>query len=583
MECYLVVLETSGNQAYVFATNKLKENVGASELTRRAGTEWVLEAVARQTGRQSLYRDDPVEQKKVLINPALNPHIETEGAMVEVVEAISGKAILLVKDEKAAKAIVQHVTQKALDEAPGIDVKGAVAGFEWNEPGSVAKGLKKAYRRYEELRTSMHGPESRFLRLPFVAECASSGMPAAGVDKDGVPVSLQTVAKREPAKDVHDAVSRQWAPEGWTFAYNLDKADWMAVVHADGNGLGQVFMNFENYCGSPIPVDNRKYVDTLRRFSCAVDVCTHKAFKEAVNSIVDIAAKVPQDKMGPRNVLPLRPLVLGGDDMTVACDAQLVMSFVKKYLEQFEVETACDEDTKAVAARMTHGDMANAWLSAGAGIAIVKSHYPFYAAYNLAEELASRAKNVVKEVMRHPNGGIWPCSTVDFHVLHDSSATELDEIRRKLRVDDGVTLLYGTPYVITPSANFEQAPLETEQKAWLGLHAWGRLTMRADVLREKDEDGRRILPNSQIHELRASLFKGRGTADAALQLIEHRYAEAKISKLLEKPTTEGEHTLFALDRKDTYVTLLLDAMEAEAFLPTENDNKTKGASNDQAQ
>src|SRR4051812_39573274 len=127
---YVVLLETSGNQRYIFATNKLRENVGASELTYRAGTRYVLDAIASalQSGaRRSLWDDSPHVLRANLVDRGLNPAIEQEGNAVEVVVATSGKAILLVEGEGFGRRIVEHATRRALLEAPGLDLRGVVA------------------------------------------------------------------------------------------------------------------------------------------------------------------------------------------------------------------------------------------------------------------------------------------------------------------------------------------------------------------------------------------------------------------------------------------------------------------------
>ena len=48
---YLINLETSGNQAYIFASNKLRNITGASELLYRVGTKYVECALKRVSGR----------------------------------------------------------------------------------------------------------------------------------------------------------------------------------------------------------------------------------------------------------------------------------------------------------------------------------------------------------------------------------------------------------------------------------------------------------------------------------------------------------------------------------------------------
>jgi hypothetical protein len=65
-------------------------------------------------------------------------------------------------------------------------------------------------------------------------------------------------------------------------------------------------------------------------------------------------------------------------------------------------------------------------LFARAGIAVVKSHYPFARAYALAEELAASAKKFIREKQIDNN-----ISAIDWHFAVSGLVLGLDEIRKR--------------------------------------------------------------------------------------------------------------------------------------------------------
>jgi hypothetical protein len=569
---YLVLIETSGNQNYIFSTNKLKENVGASDLTYLAGTHWVLDAVHQVGGSalNSLWRtNDELRQK--LLDRKLNPPIAPGNSVkVEVILAASGKAMLLTQDRDTAKRLIQLVTHRALREAPGLDICGVISKeFDW-EADDLGQINRQMHQQFEVVRSSRPSPSLRFLRLPIVADCATSGFPAAEVDFCTQPPALRSkasVVKRQKKQNSDGRIGNLLREETFDFAKSIDLLDsevegenekprWLSVIHADGNGLGEIFLNFSQYIQTLELTDenpNRNYINYLRKFSLALDVCTENAFLTALKVI----------PVQDNNILPLVPLVLGGDDLTVICDGQSALQFTRQFLIEFEDQTSLRDEAHydGVIPKIAQAALKTDRLSACAGVAIIKPHFPFSLSYELAEALTKSAKQV-KEIVTNSDGRPYPCSALDFHILYDSSGVDLAQIRQKLIRDQQQTKLYARPYVVTLEAKLPES--EARNLAWVKLHRWEDFERRVQALASQDEEGRRRLPNSQMHDLRSGLMLGKELADARYRLIRDRYLDQQIALL------DGDAgSLFVKETvggSTTYITGFWDAIDAVDFL-----------------
>lgn len=580
LDPYLVIIETSSNQDYIFSTNKLKENIGASELTYRSGTQWVLGAIASHTGQRGFeVWQDAAQLRQILLNPAKNPPIEDSDQGVEILTAASGKALFLTKTQDIAQSIIQAVTRQALVKAPGLTIAGVYkkVGVLGNG-GALAKAIREVHQEFETKRSHFPSPENRFLRLPIVAECASSGLPASALVQEGsrkrsisqpnhakwsfarkAKVRLEKLDARL-ARQIDQLVSEEKESDQGSAASSgnrllkedatSDPRSWLGIVHADGNGLGKIFLNFEKYLGSD--TSDRSYINTYRKFSLALDECTEAAFRQAL-------AVFPADEKD--GAVPVVPLILGGDDLTVVCDGHYALEFTREFLQAFEQQTKNHEGIAPIAkAAFGVGQ-----LSACAGVAIVKRHFPFSVAYSLAAELIRSAKQVKQQLTCAPTDKIsadtpFPCSALDFHILYDTTGVDLEAIQDKL-TPEPQTRLYNRPYIVSDLAQLQQA----EGYAWATLHAWETLSQRVQWLKQGKDLGDRKdqMSSSQYHLLRDALFRGKDAADAQYGLIHQRYDLAKFAE------SENRGSLFHTttdDSGEVFVTSFLDALEALDFL-----------------
>ncbi|TWT63730.1 Cas10/Cmr2 second palm domain-containing protein [Rubinisphaera italica] len=591
---HLILIETSGNQRHIFETNKLAENVGASEQIFRLGTDEVLKVAREVGGLTDLMSLEDVNDL------AKNPPLENSDKNCEAWYVSSGKAMLFVREFSLAREIVQAITLKAHLDYPGVVVRGAIVRVECDDDPKravlqLAEAVKKVHDKLEAKRSQLAPNECRFQRLPIVAECQMSGLPAGGIVK--VPgetiVSTIVAAKRG---GFHKSTQHKWreginkrlneifaGDESVLLARNVDELDdlledarYLAIIHADGNGIGQIFQNFDRLCDAK---DLRDFIVKLRAFSYGIDQCTKAAFKEAVHVLCKTDGKFAKAMSGQqKHHIPLLPLILGGDDCTVLTTAEFGIPLVREFLRQFEsqcenyrsTDSQLTEEYQQIVAKIAEQQFGVRRLGMAAGVAIVKPHYPFYAAYEMAEGLIRSVKSGIKKNLKVKVGSEdvpLPVTAYDFHVHHASSGDSIKTIRDSMALEitrktankigseernqSTRTRFWGGPYVLT--ANLEQEERLQNQAAaldWTNPRMDARLWEKVNALQSVDatsEAGNnggqdvRTLPNSQMHELRTALLKGKKPADHLLELIGHRYQSSHIQILKE------ENSLFRND------------------------------------
>jgi hypothetical protein len=434
---YWVLIETGANQAYIFDTNRLRHAVGASYLVRELGTTWVPAAAGSRGAR--------------------------------VVLAISGKALLLVDDRATGRAVISHVSERALREAPGLDVTGVVgpafdpavnwlpAGDTDPAPGSPSpfthvEALAGTYDVLDLARAARPSPHLRDPLLPWFEVCRDSGLPAAGNEDhaDGEHAAAPVLAKSGQRRGARDRMRDLLADVAQVLPDNLDELrhdGWIAVIHADGNGVGQVFTDFARRAwhvtqgtgGASGGLSLEQHVKLLTVFASQLDLATETALGIAVRT-----ATHGQDAADT-----IMPVVVGGDDLTVACHARFALGLTRAFALAFEEQTAAQPTLAAIIAAGNaepadgvapgHADSVPR-LTAAAGIAYVKPHHPFSSAYALAEDLTASAK-------RFKQAGGHQVSALDLHIAFESTLADLADLRQHLAAD-GLPR-HGGPYVIT--------------------------------------------------------------------------------------------------------------------------------------
>ena len=415
----IAVLGTVSVQRYIFQSNRLKEIIGASYLAKHWFDDGLIQAI-RQTGC-SLEKTAWNEYKE---NPSIlqSEVKENTDADVNIIYIGGGNAALLCKDKRTAFKVVEKWTRNVLENAPGLRV--AVGYGEVSQPlhdQSLYEAYQKAWEHLNKCEEALpFGTELG--SLPVVRSCATTGLPASQISKEenirDEWISQSAARKREqvgtrknPGK-ARESITDEFKSvlkENQRFAIELEKLgggegqSYMAVVHADGNGMGDLLKNAVK------DAKDAEFIHFIRRFSASVSQLSKNAFEKTLQYYQGLLQLPLKGLKEHENVFPLRPIVYGGDDLTFACDGRVGLHLTQYYLQKFT------EDSIKIGHEDKH-------IDACAGVAIVHTKFPIVQAYHFADDLCRLAKSHRRE---EGSGGSW----LDFQIIQAGATGSINTLR----------------------------------------------------------------------------------------------------------------------------------------------------------
>ncbi|MEO7176727.1 MAG: CRISPR-associated protein [Saprospiraceae bacterium] len=393
---YLYGASVQGIQSFIFQTSKLREIIGASELVESICT--------------SLFKNnvESFDDNNLIVGAA-------------------GNIKYLFDSQENCQALVQIFPKLVAEHAPGITISQAVVVVSENTT------LNKAIDELEiNLKIQRNKPRHPF-EIGFMGLARSRRTGGVGqTSEKGEIICEATSKKLDKSKSnqlfqkisgiaILDIKSERLAREINEISGSVKP--WIAVIHADGNSVGSKIMELS------AKLQDDRFKDAFRRFSRALQKSTELAAQAAFAHLA--ISDYPK--------YPLRPIILGGDDITIIIRADLALKYAVEYLTVFESETKI----QLAFMKEEYGvDIFQNGMTACAGIAYVKKAYPLHYALDLANKLCQKAKNKSKDQMTTAP------SALSFYKVQESFVdADIETLTNRTLVSKSINFDFG-PYLL---------------------------------------------------------------------------------------------------------------------------------------
>lgn len=509
MKAKALLFDTRSIQRYIFSGNKLKTNIGASYLVDRIFENVLIKKILKEDSGHLGFSPDKVDDDRYQSETPVDWSRLDKPCTVAYVGG--GNALLLFREDTEdgiEKKVVEAFSRELLVSHPGLHIGAAFAPMDISSPEVFQEGNNALHRKLKQNQATVF-PSTNVPWTGLTLTCEVNGEAANYYKKDDDGVrffSQETAMKTEKAKNANDRLRNTFKDlfkgklaedlfDCYEFPLALDelgqkrdeaRGNYIAIVHIDGNNMGKKFQqcpDMESY--RILARDVRR--KTEASFAALLEEIMQDCEKGLYKDELDLTPKEGSDISKKKKILPIRPLILGGDDVTFICPAKMAVPFSKRLMEILLADIPEGYPQVSSEAAKT--------IDSCAGIAILPTSYPFFRGYELAEQLCDAAKKKMRA--SEESDTAW----LDFAILHGEQAPTLEQIREREYKGERGSMHFGPYQVGNETATDKKARLHNIENLLECVHKFQRGT--------KPDAPASAMPMNKIKELRAVLQQGR--------------------------------------------------------------------------